>query len=92
MKPPAIGAATRRVGIDVTFPFPSFHSAIRQPNLSNFAPEAVDELNDFGLFATLEAAQDVAHRGNQTDTSWRPFCPVTIWVVEPEESIAEAVR
>lgn len=61
---------------------------IRQPNLMSFAPELVDELNDFGLFSTLDVAHDVALRGNRSDTNWRPFSPVAISLDEPEELLS----
>ena len=79
---PNFRGATRPLGIDVTYPFPTFHSAIRQPTLSNTAPELIDELNGFGLFSDLDVAQHVADRGNRRDTSWRPICPVKISSIE----------
>jgi hypothetical protein len=73
---------TRPLGIDVTYPLPTFHSAIRQPTLSNIEPELIDELNDFGLFSAVGVAQHLADRGNRRDTSWRPLCAVKISLVE----------
>lgn len=80
---PATGVGTQPLGMDVTYPFPTFHSAIRQPTLGAVAPELVGELNEFGLLPTLEVASEVAHRGNRRDTSWRPLCAAEISLVEP---------
>jgi hypothetical protein len=79
---PPVTDTARSLGIDVTYPFPTFHSAIRQPTLSEIAPELIDELNDSGLFADLDVAQQAADRGNRRDTSWRPLCAVEISLVE----------
>jgi hypothetical protein len=66
------------LGFDVTYPFPSFHSAIRQPVLERYAPRLLDGLNEAGLFPTLDRAQAAVHRCNATDTAWRPFCAIAI--------------
>jgi len=69
------------LGFDVTYPFPNFHSAIRQPVLENVSPGYVDDLNEFGLFRTADAARRPAALCNRKDTAWRPFCCVAISVV-----------
>jgi hypothetical protein len=68
------------LGIDVTYPFPAFHSAIRQPVLRVAAPSLMDGLNSAGLFPAgqLDVAREAVELCNQRDTSWRPFCVVAI--------------
>jgi hypothetical protein len=74
------------LGIDVTYPFPSFHSAIYQPQLRDAAPILMEELNDAGLFPPdrLEVAREAAKKCNELDTSWRPFCAVMISAVDTQ--------
>jgi hypothetical protein len=66
------------LGFDVVFPFPSFHSAIRQPVLSEVEPEFVDDLSEVGLFPAIELARSAAEVCNRRDTAWRPFCTVAV--------------
>ena len=70
------------LGFDVTYPFPSFHSAIRQPVLERHAPRLLDDLNEWGLFPTLDGAQTAGRICNATETAWRPFCAVAISVLD----------
>ena len=85
--PPSRAPDTRSIplGIDVAYPFPSFHSAIRQPNLQPVWPGYVSELNDHGLFGTAELARRAALLCNRTDTSWRPFCCLAIHRVDLQQ-------
>lgn len=80
------GAEIVPLGIDVTYPFPSFHSAIRQPVLSIAAPDSLRALNKAGLFSfsDLDLARDVVARCNEQETSWRPFCAVAVSSVDGE--------
>lgn len=76
--PALAGIRTEFLGLDVTDPVPSFHSAIYQGNLG-----AVDEnfwmgLNEFGLFSDEASASTAAALVNVTATSRLPFCPVAI--------------
>jgi hypothetical protein len=57
----------------VTYPFPAFHSAIRQPVLAKLRPDFVDDLNPAGLFDDEEVACQMARLCNSSDTAWRPF-------------------
>lgn len=76
----------KHLGIDVTFPFPTFHSAIRQPVLSRVAPETLARLNNYGLFTDHGAANRAATAVNRVNTSWRPFCSVEIALVGDADS------
>ena len=72
--------AVTPLGFDVTYPFPSFHSAIRQPVLDSYAPRLLGELNEHGLYPTLASARTAVDVCNATDTAW-PFCAVAIFVI-----------
>lgn len=72
----------RTLGIDVTFPFPSFHSAIRQPVLSNVFPQHVAALNPNGLFSDNHFARRMTSLCNRHDTAWRPFCSVRVTQID----------
>lgn len=69
------------LGIDVTYPFPSFHSAIRQPMTGVGREDWESKLNRYGLFASAAEAETIAAICNSRETNWRPFCPVEIFLV-----------
>lgn len=72
------------MGIDVTYPHPSFHSAIFHGNLDDSMPGYESHLNEFGLFPDDESIADIVRDLNVlSDYSLRPFCPVLISSVSP---------
>lgn len=69
----------QKLGIDVSYPVPSFHSAIYQPGLEKTVPNLPDYLNEFGLVDELDTALALAERANQLESPWRPFCAIGVW-------------
>lgn len=80
---PDYAAHLEPIGIDVVYPNPSFHSAVYQPVLSSILPGFERELNEHGLYPSLESAHLAVSIANDQETSWRPFCPVKISRVVP---------
>lgn len=83
---PPTGFHSQQLGIDVVYPFPSFHSAIRQPVLDRVAPKLLSELNDASLLTDDNVARRMAALANRSETAWRPFCMVRITQVGSQPS------
>jgi hypothetical protein len=54
------------LGLDVSSPIPSFHSALIQPGLISQDSELASELNEAGLVSELKLATELMHEANAT--------------------------
>jgi hypothetical protein len=69
------------LGYDVSLPFPSFHSAICQPGLSQANSEVGLRLNSVGLFDTVDAALPYVDEANCLEYAAFPFCLLGVWAI-----------
>lgn len=67
------------LGYDLSFPAPTFHSAIYQPGLSQSRPDFPEHLNNYGLFSDHDVALEFLAAANDMDYGPMPFCLIGIW-------------
>jgi len=70
------------LGVDISHPFPTFHSAIYQPGLHESRPDLIPELNRSGLFGDIGAALPFLECGNRMGYGALPFCLVEVRTFE----------
>lgn len=67
------------LGYDVSYPLPSFHSALLQPGLRE-QPEAPHlDINSAGLLGDVDQLKAILQTFNTMDSSWRPFCGIAVY-------------
>lgn len=76
----SVPANPKLLGYDLSYPLPTFHSAIYQPGLHESHPELIDHLNGEGLFENLSALSPYLEIANDMPHSWVPFCALAIYV------------
>lgn len=72
--------ASRLLGYDLSYPVPSFHSAIYQPAIPN-GPDLRTSLNDAGLVSELGAATRLLRLLNELTQRGPPFVAIAVWEV-----------
>lgn len=66
------------LGIDISHPTITFHSAIFQPGLHRRVPDLPRYLNERGLFPDIVAARPFVSEANAMDYGAFPFCSIKI--------------
>lgn len=69
----------RRLGFDISHPFPDFHSALIQPGLEDVVPDFQHLLNSNWLVEEPLAASSLMASANSMDYGVSPFCVLGVW-------------
>jgi hypothetical protein len=68
------------LGYDVSYPLPSFHSALFQPGFRE-KPNTPDlDLNSAGLLSDLDQLRQILPLANAMVSAWHPFCGIGVYL------------
>lgn len=68
------------LGFDLSYPLPTFHSALYQPGLHEVYTRLKQELNGCGLINDLPSAHRLSRFANEIESPWLPFCPLAVYL------------